>query len=206
MDGATFSERVRDEHETALSRLGSDKALLAATDATLDADAVLGVLAGTIAAGQRRLADWANTADDPAIADALADGGDRLHALLDDHDELKPAEPATDFPDPLDDPDGDLSRAAAGLVGLPLVLDPLCLQAVNFFVNDADPATADALRTVRTEIADLHQTHRDTVADRATAATAEDAAVAAAGAVVAAAYATYVERLEAMGLDPKPIC
>lgn len=206
MDGASLIERVRDEHETALTRLGSDKALIAATNATLEADAVRAVLAGTIAVGQRRLADWADTADDSTLAEALGGGRDRLHGLLDDHDELGSSESRRHVSDPLEGIDGDLSRAAAGLIGFPMILDPLCLQAVNFFVNEADPVAADAIRAVRAEVADLQQAHRDTVAERATATDAEDEAVAAAGAVIDAAYTEYVDRLEAMGLDPKPIC
>lgn len=135
MDGGVLLERVRAETETERSRLGSEKALLAATDARLESEAVLSVVADSLATGQRTLEDWAEVTEDPALADALADGAHRLGTLREDHRDHLPAEPTVAAHDPLGEPAGDLARASAGLLGLPLVLDPLCLQAVNFFVD-----------------------------------------------------------------------
>lgn len=206
MDGQALEARVRAETETELARLASDRALLAATDATLEAEAVLSVVTDALASGEWRLEEWAGAAEDPALADAMAAGADRLAALRADHRDVLPAEPTVEAPVPLGEPGDDLARAAAGLLGLPLALDPLCLQAVSFFVNEADEATADAVREIRSGVGELRADGLPVLADRASAAAAEEEVVAAAGAVIEAAYADYADSLEAMGLDPRPIC
>lgn len=197
-------DRIRAEYETELSRLGSEKCLLAATDANLEDDAVLAVVADALATGRDRLANWADDVENDALAGALADAAARLDDALDRNATAFPADPSTDAPigDHLGDPESDRERAAAGLLGLPLVLDPLLLGAVSYFVNEADSTTADRLRDCRAAV-------NEVLDDDAKALVGDEGAddvVAAAGAVIEAAYAEYADTLAGMGLDPKPIC
>jgi hypothetical protein len=79
-------------------------------------------------------------------------------------------------------------------------------QTVGFFVGDADPQSAQAMRDLR---ADVDTEREDAVALLdAVCADADDWAHAteAASGVVGAAYDDYVERLEAMGVKPKNVC
>jgi hypothetical protein len=73
---------------------------------------------------------------------------------------------------------------------------------VSFFVNEADTARSDLFRDLREVADDL----LGTAADLGLEGDAAEEAAEAAGAVVDAAYDAYVDRLEAMGFDPKPIC
>jgi len=95
------------------------------------------------------------------------------------------------------------ARVGAGLIAVPLVLDRFYLQVVSFFVNEADEASADLARELRSGGSDLTPA-RDalTALDESGRETARDAVVEAVG----VAYDEYAETLDAMGLDPKPIC
>jgi hypothetical protein len=102
--------------------------------------------------------------------------------------------------------EGDVERVAAGLVGASLTLDRLLLQAVNFFVNEADERRADLIRAVRSAANDrrdaglaLLEAICETDDEWGRAATAAEDAV-------AAAYDDYVGTLDRMGIDPKPVC
>lgn len=195
--------------KTELDRLGSEKALLAATEARLETDAVLVTAAATLTEASETLADWAAAAEGPAAetlqaaADTLADGADRVAAEFDDG-ELGDVS-ALDVPFLSLSAGTDVERLAVGTIALPLVLDRLFLQSVSFFVNEADTARADLFRALREEADGL-------LADGQEALTAlcedddwegaEDAATDA----IRAAYDDYASRLDAMGFDPKPIC
>lgn len=203
MDTEGLLDRVRTATETERSRLGSEKVLLAATDARLEPDAVAGVLAATLDLGTDRLEAWAAEAADDDLAGAMADAASRYGDLS--------SRTRTAWPDAdddvglladLGDPTGDAARAGAGLLGLTLVLDRLLLQVVNFHVNEADDAAADTVRELREGVAEIQADHADQLAsldDR-------DGVVAGAVGVVESAYDEYAARLEAMGLDPRPIC
>jgi hypothetical protein len=173
------TERVRESHATALDRLGSEKSLLALTEARLEAPAVLSAAGAALASARATLSDWGADAGGP-VADALP--GDSPFVSLAG--------------------DSDAGRAGAGLVGLGLVLDRVFLQCVSFFVNEADTARADLFRDLREAADGL----LDIAADLGLDGEAAEDAAEAAGAVVDAAYDAYVDRLEAMGFDPKPIC
>ncbi|AZH24550.1 rubrerythrin family protein [Haloplanus aerogenes] len=212
MDGDTLVETVRKRMATELDRLGSEKALVAATEAQLDRERVL---ESTLAAERRAAATfdaWAESEADPDARDAFErvaalerDHDDRVRELLDDAD--------TDAaPDPdalhthLRNLDSTPERVAAGLVARPLVSDRSLLQVVNFFVNEADESTADVIRDLRSETAALVD---DGVAlldscctDDADWERARDAAAE----TVAVAYEEYAETLQGMGVDPAPVC
>lgn len=211
MDADTLVETVRERMATELDRLGSEKALVAATDAQLDRERVL---ESTLAAERRAAATfdaWAANEDDPdaraafeRVADLERDHADRVAAMLDD-----PAVDADPDPDALHTHlrglDATTDRVAAGLVARPLVSDRSLLQVVNFFVNEADEAAADTIRDLRSETAALvddgaallDARDGDTDWERASDAATE---------TVAVAYEEYAERLRGMGVDPAPIC
>ena len=195
------TERVRESHATALDRLGSEKSLLALTEARLETPAVISAAGAALASARATLSDWAADADGP-VADALAAAAEDLGAAADRVAESLDAALPGDSPFVSLAADTDAGRAGAGLVGLGLVLDRVFLQCVSFFVNEADTARSDLFRDLREVADDL----LGTAADLDLEGDAAEEAAEAAGAVVDAAYDAYVDRLEAMGFDPKPIC
>ena len=209
MDSAALLDGARTEVETELDRLGSEKSLLAATEARLEPDPVLVTAAAMLRTARETLAAWADSATDgtaadalQTTADALTDGLDRVTADLEgDGEDVA----ALDAPLLHLDADSDIARVAAGTLGVPLVLDRLFLQVVSFFVNEADGPRADLFRDLRTDT-DAMLTTGQSALDELCADDDWDDAETAAVAVVDAAYDDYVERLEAMGFDPRPIC
>lgn len=200
MDAADTIAAVEDATATERSRLGSDKALIAATGATLEADAVWHAVASREAGVASALGAWTDDAD-PAVADAFewagtaaADRRDRLDVTPDAPDALSTH---------LDTVVGTGERVGAGLVAVPLVLDRFYLQVVSFFINEADERSADVARELRSDAGDLGLA-TDALAsiDDPGRERARDAAVAAIG----VAYEEYANALDGMGLDPKPIC
>jgi len=211
MDGDTLVETVRTRMATELDRLGSEKALVATTEAQLDREHVL---VSTLAAERRAAATfdaWADDETHPEACEAFErvgemehDHADRVAALLDDAEDTDPA------PDALHAHLRDLAstpeRVAAGLVARPLVSSRSLLQVINFFVNEADESTADTIRDFRSET--------DALVDDGAAlldACCEDEddwdrAVDAAAETVAVAYEAYADRLRGMGVDPAPVC
>jgi len=200
MDAGATIDAVRDRTETERNRLGSDKALIAATDATLEADAVLAAAAARESGVATTLDQWATEADSDvatqfeAAATAAAERADRLDVAAGDAD---------GFIGYLETVDGTARRVGAGLVAAPLVADRFYLQVVSFFINEADEGRADTFREIRQEASALAD--GETALERLSESERETAAAAATEAIEAA-YDDYAETLEAMGLDPKPIC
>jgi len=216
MDGPALLADVRESTATELDRLGSEKSLLAATEARLEPDPVLVTAATVLATARDTLGDWAQAATDGAATDALAgaaatveDAFETVAADLDDGtDGPDTAETVTDLDAPFLElsATGDIERVAAATIGTPLVLDRLFLQMVSFFVNEADETHANLFRELRDEMDGLLADGQDTLETLCTASDQWERAESAAAAVVTAAYDDYARRLDAMGFDPKPIC
>jgi len=209
MDAQQFIRRIEDEHATPLSRLGSDKYLIAATEATLETPAVLGVAAASAASGHRRFEAWADDetgAVATAFTDAAATEGkhyDEIVAALDERPEPDPDDAVHAV---LGEQSGTIERVAAGLVGRGLVRDRAALQTVNFFVNEGDEQWAEHVRDSRAAAKDHCETGASLLASLCESEGDWDRAAAAATAVIQAAYDEYAGALEAMGVDPKPVC
>jgi hypothetical protein len=208
MNGPTLVDGVREDERTELDRLGSDKAMIAATDADLAADPVLEHVAATLAGLRETCEEWAETTDDAdatALFAATAEAADeeygRVTAAMDDEPTGEP--PAVvaalgEFEEP--------PARVGALVGEALVAERTLLQTVNFFVNEADERRADLLRDVRTA-AKNRTDEAAAVLDSVCVDDADwDEAETAAVAVVDAAYAAYADALDALGIDPKPVC
>lgn len=210
MDSSEFIDRVRADNETALDRLGSEKALVATTRAALDRETVLETAAEAEARAAATFETWADDeADDEAraafseTADRERDHYERVSAL----GEVDAEAPAPDgLHERLRGLDDTAARVGAGLVARPLVASRSLLQVINFFVNEGDNTAAETFRDLRTETDEQVEAGAallDTICE--SDADWERAAVAA-GEAIDAAYAEYADSLDALGIDPKPVC
>ncbi|MGM0590139.1 MAG: transcription antitermination protein [Halobacteriota archaeon] len=206
MNGQDLTERLRDDNETAFSRLGSSKALYAVTGGEMDADHVRAAAADEAAIARQTFDAWAADEEDEAAAELFAAVAEESAEQYDtvatgDH------EPTDSLPmyDTLAGLEGTPARVG-GLLGRALVTTKTVEQMVGFFIGDANPKSADTFRGLRGEL----EAQRDDVAelldDVCSSATDWDDAESAATALVEAAYADYVETLEGMGIKPKNVC
>lgn len=219
MNGEAFRERVAEAKATELDRLGSEKLLIALTDADLETDRVLEAAAASERAARETFAGWAETeasggdegGQAAGVFAAIAEREDEHYERVIAH--LGGSAPAADA-------DGDAGgplhaylrnrestvERAAGLVGRGLVADRTHLQVISFFVNEGDAELADCFRDLRAETEEsttrglaLLEDHCETERDWETAAAVAEYAI-------QLAYDDYADALEAVGLDPKPIC
>lgn len=217
MDGSDVVDAVREETATELDRLGSGKALVAATDAQLETGRVLHEAAAGEARARETFERWADDEADEDAREAFADAA----ATEADHYErvVGVAAQVGDAPADADtmqtDPDAmhehlrgldDTAARVGGLLGRSLAAERSLLQYVSFFVDEGDRTTADLFRDLRSdtdalvdEAADLLDEVCETEADY-------DRAHQAAVETVRAAYREYEASLTEMGVDPKPVC
>jgi rubrerythrin len=208
MDDDAFIEQIRADNDTALSRLGSSKALYADTAGEMDDATVLAAAADAEHHAAVTYQQWADTEDTDAVADAFAetaaeerDHYERVAGQLDEHE---PSETVPAIQQYLRDLDGTVERLG-GFVGRTIAAEKSKEQFTGYFVGEADPQTAQLFREVGADL--------DPQLDRAgqllESVCDEDdwerAAEAASGAIQET-YDAYTESLESMGVNPKPVC
>jgi hypothetical protein len=205
MDGTDLADRVRDDHETAFSRLGSSKALYALTAGEMEADAVRAAAADDQYAAADLLDDWAMVEHGdaaPLLADLAEETRDHAESVEPDGYERGDDPALYDRLAFEDDTPGRLG----GLLGRYLVVAEYAGQMVGFFVGDADPKAAAEFRELRTAVEDERDRVVETLDDVCESDDDWDAAGDATAAVVEAAYDDYVDTLESMGVKPKNVC
>lgn len=212
MDGATVRDRIESQREVELARLGSDRRLVALTDAQMDERRILREAATTEAAAAKTFSMWAASESHPDAAKQF----EVVAATERNHRDRVLAELTDESFDPPDRGDGihaelreltDVhARVGAGLIARPLIGMQSLLQFVNFFINEADQQRADLFRDLRGETVDqLDQ--GVTLLDEVCSTDSEFAVAVEAGVkAIDATYQSYAESLEAMGVDPKPVC
>lgn len=211
MDADEFEDAVEESMATELERLGSSKRLVALTDADLTEEQVLRTAADSECAAAGTFADWADDETDRTVREAFAefhqqerDHYDRITDLLEGDHEFD-----TDGVDPMHAELRSLESTAArlgGLVGRALVGDRTHLQVVSFFVNEGDESRADCFRELRSETAAQGERAAALLEGVCTDREDWERAQAAAEDVIDAAYEAYAASLDALGLDPRPIC
>ena len=203
MNAADTIAAVEEATTTERSRIGSDKALISATGADLSAHAIWAAAATREAGFADALGGWATDAG--GAADAVAEAFDRAATAANERaDRIDAAPGDTDaLSTHLGSLEGTAERVGAGLVAPALLFDRFYLQVVSFFVNEADERSADTARELRSGASDL-DVARDALAvlDESGRERARDGAIEAVG----VAYDEYADALEAMGLDPRPVC
>jgi hypothetical protein len=207
MNGTDVLETLEEDFETEISRLGSSKALYAISSGDMDGDVVLGSLAARANETASIIAGWSETTDSDeasSLFDSIAAGVEEYAADLADLASEASGSGSTVFHEYLSSVES-LPRQLGALLGWLVVSDQSYLQGVRFFVGSKHSESADLLRDIRGEI-DEYQDDVITVIDSVCDEDEVDAVVAAASGLVEAAYDEYVESLESMGIDVKPIC
>lgn len=206
-----FVDSVRTENKTALSRLGSSKALYAETEGDLEAEPVLRAAAIAEDAASETFELWAD--DEPTeaaatlfaeVADEEADHYETVAANIDD----PPTAADADLPaiqSTLQDFESTIERAG-GLVGRCLVAKKSKSQYTGYFVGEADPQTAGVFRDLGGDVEEQLDSAAELVESVCESDDDREAAQAAASEAIQAAYAEYTESLESMGVNPKPVC
>ncbi|XVH31439.1 rubrerythrin family protein [Haloferacaceae archaeon DSL9] len=209
MSATDLLESLRTDADTELSRLGSSKALFAETDGEMDADEVLRAAAVSERAAAETFESWADDESNGAAREAFATTADEEVAHYETIRDRLGEDPEPAEVPPLHaylrDLDGTVERAG-GFLGRLLVTRASKSQFTGFFVGRADPKTASVFRGFGDDLdaqLDRAQELLDEVCD------SEDdwerAREAARGAIDVS-YETYIEALESLGVNPKPVC
>ena len=203
-----FTEAVRDDNETELSRLGSSKSLYADTAGEMNAEDVLAAAATAEHHAAETYAAWADS-ETGAVAEAFGEteSEEREHygAVAGELDGHEPgAVPAIQAY--LRGLDGTAARLG-GFVGRTIAAEASKTQMTGFFVGNADPQTASLFRGMGDDLDAQLERASDLLEAKCgdNEACWEDALSAASGAIEAA-YGEYTEALESMGVNPKPVC
>ncbi len=209
-DSEAFVETVREDNQTALSRLGSSKSLYADTGGDIDTEPVLEATADAEYAAWQTFTEWADDERQDDVRDAFERTAEEEHdhyeTVLDQlgDDEYEPTQvPA--LHEYLRGLDATIDRVGA-YVGRVLASKRSKDQVVGYFVGDADPQTASLFREFGDELDDQLERGEELFESVCEDEADEKQALDAAGGAIEAAYDEYVENLESMGANPKPVC
>lgn len=209
MTPESFLERVEADNRTALSRLGSSKALYAETAGELEESTVLAAAADAEHHAAVTYRGWAD--DEPVevaraawteIADEEEVHYDRVLATIDGGHE--PGEPPAIHRE-LRQLEDAVVRAG-GFIGRTLAAERSKSQFTGYFVGQAAPDLASLFRELGDDL-DGQLERGEAVLEAVCTTEAEwERAGEAADAAIQAAYEEYVATLESMGVNPKPVC
>jgi rubrerythrin len=214
MNPDEFLDTVRDENETALSRLGSSKSLYAATEGEMDSDEVFRAAAASEHAAAETFRDWANDeGSDRRVREAFEkcaeqerDHYERVVGKLDEDleaDDVSDAVPAIHaYLRGIEDDPGRVG----GFLGRTLASEKSKEQMVGFFVGQADPQTAQLFRDLGDDLDGQLERGRELLAEICEGDEDYERALEAASGAIGTAYDEYTETLEGMGVNPKPVC
>jgi hypothetical protein len=209
-DRAAFVEAIREANQTPLSRLGSSKSLYANTAGEIDTEPVLEATARAEHAAWQTFEGWASDESNEAVRDFFERVADQERAhFVRVTDRLRAEVPASEsvpaIHEYLRERTGTVERLGA-FVGRTLASKRSKDQVVGFFVGDADPQTASMFREFGQELDDQLADALSLLAELQPDEEATEQARAAATAAISAAYDEYVESLQSMGINPKPVC
>ncbi|MFC4448677.1 rubrerythrin family protein [Halorussus aquaticus] len=210
MNADEFLDTVRDENETALSRLGSSKSLYAETEGEMEPETVFRAAAEAEYAASETFQQWADDeASDQQVRDAFEefaeqerDHYEQVVAKLDEDHEPSEVPAIHEYLRGVeDDP-----RRVGGFLGRTLASEKSKEQMVGFFVGQADPQTAQLFRDLGDDLDGQLERGRELLESVCESDEDRDAALEAASGAIQAAYEEYTETLEGMGVNPKPVC
>ncbi|TYT63749.1 rubrerythrin family protein [Natrialba swarupiae] len=210
IDTDAFLETVQEDNQTALSRLGSSKSLYADTGGEIDTEPVLQATADAEHAAWQTFEGWADDEDVSAASEAFATTAEEEQAHFEtvlEHlgDESYDPQEVPALHEYLRGLESTVDRVGA-FVGRILASTRSKDQVVGYFVGDADPQTAGVFREFGDDLDDQLERAETLLEEVCSDADDRERAQEAATGAIEAAYEEYVENLEAMGANPKPVC
>ena len=208
MNADEFVDAVRNQNKTELSRLGSSKSLYADTEGEMEPGVVMRAAADAEHAAAETFEAWADSAAGEAsevfraTAEEEYDHYEQVVAELDDHESGGDPPAIQEY---LRGLDGTTERLGA-LVGRTLAAEKSKEQTTGFFVGQAKPQVASTFRGLGDDLDDQIARATDLLAERYESDEEWERAVTAASEAIGVAYEEYTERLESMGVNPKPVC
>jgi hypothetical protein len=209
-DPEAFVDAIREANQTPLSRLGSSKSLFAETSGEIETEPVLEATARVEHAAWQTFESWAGDESNEAVREFFNRVAaqerehfkrvtDRLGAVVD------PSDPASAIHGYLRERSESVERLG-GFIGRTLASKRSKDQVVGYFVGDADPQTAQLFREFGEEPDEQLSEATSLLEELDLDEAGEERARAAASGAIEAAYAEYVESLQSMGINPKPVC
>jgi hypothetical protein len=205
MDSTDVLDSVNSELRTELSRLGSSKLLYALTEGDMEEDPVLTAFATRAHHAAAVLDAWEDGDEAGTVfadaADVVDDQYDEISTALSEHDpgeRPQMIEAMSEFV--------DAEQRFGAVLGWTLVAERAASQASGFFTGQADPGTASTFRAFGDEYEQLRSEVTEALDEVCADEDDYERATTAATAVVQAAYDEYVETLESLGVNPKPVC
>jgi len=204
-----FLDTVKRDNETALSRLGSSKSLYAETSGEMEPEPMLEAAATAERHAAETFEAWADTEADARAVDCwkatAAQEREHYEAVLGRIDgEHTPGEPSA-MQATLRETTTTVERVGAFL-GRTLAADQSNAQLTGFFVGQADPQTASLFRGFGDDLESQQESGLDLLESVCSDDSEYEAARATADATIQAAYEEYTDSLEALGVNPKPVC
>jgi len=209
MNAEQFINGIRDDNDTALSRLGSSKALYADTAGDMDDETVLSAAADAEHHAAVTYQEWADSEDDDAVADAFAETAaeerDHYERVAGELNEHEPGEAVPAIQQYLRELDGTIERLG-GFVGRTIAAEKSKEQFTGYFVGEADPQTAQLFREVGNDLDPQLERAGDLLESVCENEEDWERAAEAATGTIQEAYDAYTDSLESMGVNPKPVC
>ncbi|WP_435317569.1 rubrerythrin family protein [Haloarchaeobius sp. TZWSO28] len=210
MDAAAFREAVESAKQTELDRLGSNKLLIALTDASLEEETILRAAALSEYLARETFQSWADDEETDAAREVFEDVAtqedehyERVVERLGEAVEPDSVGPMHSY---LRQREDTVERAAAGLVGRGLVSLKTHMQIISFYINEPDEPGANLFRDLRRETEASLQKGLDLLEECCEDDEDWERAQMVAEYVVQVAYDDYADSLSELGVDPKPIC
>lgn len=207
MNAEEFIETVRDDNETALSRLGSSKSLYADTQGEMEPEEVLTAAATSEHHAAETYEAWAESESDDvdeAFAKTASEERGHYETVAGELERHEPGDtPAIQTY--LRGLEGTVERLG-GVVGRTLAAEQSKTQVTGFFVGNADPQTAGLFRSMDDDLEAQLARASELLESRCDSDDDWERALSAASSAIQAAYDEYTERLESMGVNPKPVC
>lgn len=210
MDGQEFRERLETAKETELDRLGSNKLLVALTDAEPTRSRVLRAAADSEHAARETFQRWADSEDDVEAREAFETVADQEHRHRDRvlNALEEPYEPADGglLHTYLRDREETVERIATGMFARPLVSLRTHEQVITFFADETAESTADLFRDLRAETSAVIDDGLPLLADRCSNEEDWERARMVSEYTIQVAYDEYADSLTGMGVDPRQVC
>jgi len=212
MDHTTFETRVTEAKRSQLNRLGSNKLLVALTDADLTTRRVLEAAADSEHAAHTTFTAWADEENQrareafDAVADREREHRRRVLAALEEEGVAYDPTDGGTLHEYLRGREDAVTRVAAGMVGRGLVADRTHAQVISFFVNEADSKRADLFRELREETEAGRESGLALLGTLCESEADWEDARSVAEYTIQVAYDDYADALRGMDIDPKPVC